>query len=150
MLAVQHFDQRLGEQRKIALALAQRRQRNLKNIQAVIQILAQFALAQRVFEHFVGGRDHAHIHCDLGLSAQPPHAGILQHAQQLGLRAHRHLADFIQQQRAVLRQLETARAPLHRAGERAFFVAEQFALHQRFGQRRAVDGDERTVAPRAK
>jgi hypothetical protein len=29
----------------------------------------------------------------------------------------------------------------HRAGERAFFVAEQFALQQRFGDRGAVDAD---------
>ena len=102
-----------------------------------------------VLEHFVGGRDHAHVHGDLAFSAQPAHAGVLQHAQQLGLRAHRHFGDLIQQQRAVLRQLEAAGAPLHRAGERALFVTEQLALHQRFGQRRAIDGDERPVAPRA-
>jgi len=33
--------------------------------------------------------------------------------------------------------------------ERASLVAEQFALEQRFGKRRAVDGDERCVANRA-
>ena len=36
-----------------------------------------------------------------------------------------------------------------RAGERAFFVAEQFAFEQRFGNRGAVDADVIRVAPLA-
>ena len=32
-----------------------------------------------------------------------------------------------------------------RAGERAFFVAEQFRFEKRFGKRRAVDFDQRTA-----
>ena len=40
VLAIEHFDERFGEHRQIALALAQRRQRNLKNVQAVVQIFA--------------------------------------------------------------------------------------------------------------
>ena len=43
------------------------------------------------------------------LAAQPPHLGILQDAQQLGLRLHGHFADFVEQQRAVLGQFEAAR-----------------------------------------
>src|SRR5260221_4195073 len=35
------------------------------------------------------------------------------------------------------------------AGERAFFVAEEFALHQVFGNGAAVDGDELRLAARA-
>ena len=34
-------------------------------------------------------------------------------------------------------------------GERALLVAEQFAFQQRFGERRAVDGDERLIAAAA-
>ena len=74
---------------------------------------------------------------------------ILQNAQQLGLRLHGHLADFVQQQRAVLRHLEAAGAPLGGARERALLVAEQFAFDQRFRQRRAIDGDKRSLPPRA-
>jgi len=36
-------------------------------------------------------------------------------------------------------------APRLRAGERAAFVTEQFALQQRLGNRRTIDGDERSV-----
>ena len=41
--------------------------------------------------------------------------------------------------------LELADALRQRAGEGAFFVAEEFAFEQVFGDRRAVDGDERLV-----
>ncbi len=68
------------------------------------------AAPDRLVRHFVGGRDHAHIHFEFGFAAEPPHLGIFQDAQQFGLGQHRHFADFIQQQRAVLRHFEAARA----------------------------------------
>src|SRR5204862_2673875 len=43
----------------------------------------------------------------------------------------------------AVRALEAAGAPTGRRGERAFLVAEDFALEQGFGNRRAVDGEER-------
>ena len=38
--------------------------------------------------HFVGGGHHPHVHFEFGLAAQAAHLGILQDAQQLGLRRH--------------------------------------------------------------
>ena len=49
----------------------------------------------------------------------------------------------------MLRQLEATLSPLHGAGEGAFFMPEQLALHQRLGHRGTVDGDERTIGARA-
>ncbi len=107
------------------------------------------AAANGLFRHLVGGRHHAHVHLEFGLAAQPPHLGIFQDAQQLGLRLHGHFADFVQQQGAVLRHFETAGAALRGAGERAFLVSEKLAFDQGFRQRGAVDGDERPLPPRA-
>ena len=45
-----------------------------------------------------------------------------------------------------MRLLELSRLATGRAGERAFFVAEQFAFQKRFAEGRAVQTDERTVA----
>ncbi len=83
-------------------------------------------------------------------AAQAAHFVILQHAQQLGLRRRGHLADFVEQQRAAVGQLEAADAAFGGAGERAALVAENFALHQRFGNGGAVDGHEGTVGARRK
>jgi len=55
---------------------------------------------------------------------------VFKHAQQLGLRGNRHLTDLIQQQRTFFRQLKASGAPLHGAGESAFFVAKDLAFNQ--------------------
>ena len=73
------------------------------------------------------------------MAAEPLEAALLEHAQQLGLRDQRHVADLVEEQRAVVGQLEASRLAIVRAGERAFLVAEDFRLEQRVGQRRAVD-----------
>ena len=122
---------------------------DVENVEAVEEVLAQVAAAHRLLGHFVGGGHQPHVHFEFGLAAQAAHFGILQDAQQFGLRRHRHLADFVQQQGAVLGHFEAAGAALGGAGEGALFVAEQFAFDQRFGQRGAVDGDERPLPARA-
>ena len=63
---------------------------------------------------------------------------LLQHAQDLGLRAGAHVPDFVQEQAAAVALLEAADALLVGAGERALLVAEQLRLEQVLLQRRAV------------
>ena len=94
----------------------------------------------------VGRGNQPHVDGLFLLSAEAPDRAFLQHAQQLGLNARRDLGDLVEEQRAGVRQLEAARAPIDRAGERAALVAEDFVLEQRFRNRRAVDRDERMLA----
>src|SRR5690606_33495580 len=70
------------------------------------------------------------------------------HAQHLGLRGRRHVADLVEDQRAAVGLLELARAILGGAGERALHVAEELALDQLRGTRRAVHLDQRLLAAR--
>src|SRR5262249_20951592 len=72
-------------------------------------------------------------------------AALGQRAQELGLEERRHLADLVEKQRSAVGQLELANLGAHRAGERAFLVAEQLRLEERRGQRRAIDRNERAV-----
>ena len=55
----------------------------------------------------------------------------------------RHLADFVEKDRALVGDFEQAALVLVGAGEGAFDVAEQFAFEQSLGKRATVDGDER-------
>ena len=71
---------------------------------------------------------------------------LLQRAQELGLQAHVHLGDLVEQQRAAVGLLELADAARDGAGEGALLVAEQLALEQLLGDRGAVDRDERAFA----
>ncbi|VVE04435.1 hypothetical protein PNO31109_02287 [Pandoraea nosoerga] len=94
----------------------------------------------------VCGGDHAHVARHGLRRAKPQYLALLQHAQQARLQRHRHFADFVQENRAVVGRLEKARlAAAPRAGERPFLVAEQLALEQGFRKRRAVDRHERIV-----
>ena len=145
-----HLRQQRGHQlRQVLLVIAQRRHGNVEDVQPVVQVVAQMSLRHRLFRNLVGGRQHAHVHRGFHLAAQAPQLAVFQHAQQLGLGADGHFADFVQQQRAALGQFEAADAALQRAGECALLVAEDFAFDQRFRNGGAVDGDERLALARA-
>ena len=101
----------------------------------------------RLGEVAVGGGDDAHVDLALLAGADRANAAALEHVEQLRLQRGRHLADLVEKQRAAVGLGEEAGAIGDRAGERAFDVAEQLALEQRLGQRRAVDRDE---APRSR
>src|SRR6185312_16024840 len=79
------------------------------------------------------------------LPADALEPALLEHAQELGLKAERQLADLVEEQRAAVGHLEPAGLLFGRAGERALLVTEQLALDQRLGQRGAVDGDARAL-----
>src|SRR5207247_3155205 len=59
-----------------------------------------------------------------------------------------HLPHLVEEDRAAVGQLEPAQSALRGTRERALLVAEQLALEQRIGDRRAVHRDERLAAPR--
>jgi len=94
------------------------------------------------------GDNHAHIHCDGALAADALHLAFFQHAQQLGLHGERHVADLIEEDGSVLRLLKLAEMASGRAGERSFFVPEQFRFNQLRRDRSAVQRDERAARPR--
>ena len=75
-----------------------------------------------------------------------PERPLLQHAQELRLRGRRHLADFVEEQRAAVRQLERALPPRDGARERALLVAEQLGFEQGVGNGGAVERHERLSA----
>ena len=70
----------------------------------------------------------------------------LDHAEQLGLLFGRQDVDFVEQQRAAAGGGELAFAVAVGPGERAFDVAEQFALDQIRRQSAAGDGAEAVFA----
>ena len=133
----------LDEYGNVVAPLAQRRDHHRHDIEAIVQVLAETAGTDLVLELLVRRRQHAHVHRARLGAADARHLAVLQHAQHLGLRGERHVADFIEEERAAVRLLELAGPVLHRARERALHVAEQLALDQLAGNRRAIDLDKR-------
>src|SRR4029077_14511163 len=74
---------------------------------------------------------------------------LLQSAQELGLQVHRNIADFIEEQSAVISQFEAAALLDQRSRERTFFMTEQFALPQSRRNGRTVEADECSRTARA-
>src|SRR5207249_12118263 len=91
----------------------------------------------------------AHIHRNRLRSADTLKGLLLEDAQEFHLRVGRQVADFIEEERALVRLLEAPDAPLVRASERAAFVAEQFAFEQILRYCSAIDRDERRFGARA-
>ena len=95
----------------------------------------------------VGRGDDPHVHLGRLLGAEPlQHAG-LEGAEQLGLGLEVEVAHLVEEQGALVRQLEAAQPALGGAGEGAALVAEHLGLDQLARNRRAVHRDERLRAP---
>src|SRR5271155_656076 len=104
-----------------------------KHVQAVEQITAEFLFFDRAGEVAIGSSDQAHVHVDGLRPPQTLEVLVLQYAQQLGLQLQRNLSNFVEQQRALVRQFEPTKLLAYRSGERSLFVSEQFAFqHSRW------------------
>src|SRR5690606_10101814 len=106
------------------------------------QVLAEKALVDEAAQLLVGGRDDADIRLDGRAPSDSRVFTLLKHAQQTRLRLHRHVANFVEEERAALGLFEATGRTLLRAGERALLVAEEFRLDQVTRDRGHVDGDE--------
>ena len=81
-------------------------------------------------------------------AADPLDLAFLNRAQQLGLQVEPQIADLVEEQRAVRRELELAELLPVRAGERPRSWPNSALSASSRGNRREVDGDERRVGVR--
>ena len=138
-VGVQAFAFGLGEEvvheiGNILGALAQWRKTKRHHVEAKEQILAKQPLLDEDAEILVGGGDDAHVGLDRRAAADGGVLALLQHAQKPRLSLHRHVADFVEKQRAAVGLLKQARLVDAGVGEGALAVPEQLALDERLGQ----------------
>jgi hypothetical protein len=93
---------------QVSRAVAQRRHLDAEDVQAVVEILAERPIAHQRSQVAVRGGDHAHIDRHGLDRADRQHLFLLQHTQQARLQRRRHIADLVEEQRAVVRRLEQA------------------------------------------
>ena len=94
--------------------MPQRRQLDRDHVQPVVEVGAEAALGHLLLEIRVGRRHQPAVDLDRLRAADRDDLALLQRAQQLHLRRERHLADFVEEERAALGDLEQAlpnRAP---------------------------------------
>ena len=127
--------------------LAQRRNAQLELAQAVKKIFAEAPFVHRQFKILIGSGNYSHINCDFSVPAQTVIWRAVQHAQQFHLDLRLQFANFVQKNRALVRQFEQTGLRAIGAAEGSLFVAEQFTFHQMFGQGGAVDIHQRMFVP---
>uniref|UniRef100_A0A0N5A5Z1 PE-PGRS family protein n=1 Tax=Parastrongyloides trichosuri TaxID=131310 RepID=A0A0N5A5Z1_PARTI len=139
------LDEVVGQHGDVAGAFAQRRQAQVHDVQPVQQVFAERPLGHRLGQVAVGGGDDADVDGHrLGAADAVDHP-LLNGAQQLGLKAGVHFADFVQQKRAAVGLLELADAARHGAGKGPLLVTEQLGFQQVIRDGGAVDADEGLV-----
>src|SRR6185295_2531651 len=98
-------------------------------------------LTDRLDDVAVGRGNKTDVHMLFLIATDAREGPVFEKTQQLGLERTTHVADLVEENRSTARLLHAARLLPERAGEGALLVAEQFALEQRFGNRRAIDAD---------
>ncbi len=68
----------------------------------MVQVLAEAAVANLLFQIPMSRHHHPHIDANRSRSAHALNLAFFQYAQQLRLHHRRHIADFIQKQRALM------------------------------------------------
>src|SRR4030095_11352144 len=82
----------------------------------------------------VRGRQDACVDLDVALSAQPRELPVLEHLQQLGLERGAHLADLVEEDRALVRVFELPELALLGAREGPLLEPQQLALPELRGE----------------
>ena len=139
----------LRQRRDVFRAVAKRWEVNGENAEPVVKVLAEAAGFDFAGKVSIRRGDDAHIHRARAIFTELLELAFLQDTQQLALEFERHFADFIQEQRAAIGQLESADTVLHRSRKGATDVAEEFALEQFARDGGAVHTHERGRCARA-
>ena len=139
-----------GQERDVSPPFPQRRQPDGEAVQPVVKVLAEASFLHLRLHVLVRGGDDADVGADRARAADAEDLPGLDGAEQLHLHGGGDLADLVQEQHALVRDLEQAGLAHDRAGERALLVAEQLALQQAFRHGGAVDGDEGLRGARAR
>src|SRR5206468_244494 len=112
------------ERRDVLAARAERRERDLDDREAVVEVLAERAFVHASRERTVRRREDAHVDRLLKVTSEAANGARLDRAQELRLDVERQLADLVEEDRAAVRLFEDASTIHLRAAERAAHVAE--------------------------
>jgi hypothetical protein len=99
----------LAKRRNVFAAVRQARDVDADHVQAVEQVLTEFASLHQGFQVLVRRGDDAHVDLHRHMTAHAVELAVGQNPQQTRLRVRRHVADFIEEQRAAVGLLESGR-----------------------------------------
>src|SRR5262249_8222103 len=126
----ERFQKITRQQSNVIDSFPQRRQFQMKDIQTIEKILAQFSLFDRGGGNAIRSGDNSHRYRDNCGAADAADLPFLQYTKKLGLNLRSHLGDFVKEQCAAIRLFEASLMSLDGVGKSALLVAEELAFHQ--------------------
>ena len=132
----------LRQRHDIVCPIAEWGDRHLNYVEPVIEINAELALLDRLFQVAVRGRNHPQVHLHILGASQAPKLLSFEYTQEFRLHGQRKLTDFIEKARSAGGDFQDAALLSSRVGKGALFIAEQLAFQQGFGDCRAVHCQE--------
>ena len=106
VLAIEVAQERLGQERDVFPALAQRRHADHDRAEALEEVGSKAPRCRLDHEIAIRRRDDAHVHAARVLAEDSLELAIAQHAQEPNLHRWRRLVDTIQEQRSPVRRLQ--------------------------------------------
>src|SRR5882762_7676603 len=117
--------------------------------EAIIEVLAEAAFRNLLFELLVRSGNDADIHIRFFRTADRANLSFLQDTIQLHLHGQAHISDLVHEERAAVGGLEEALAVFVSPGKSSLHITEEFGLQESLRERATVDGDKRSLCPNA-
>src|SRR5205823_10327576 len=141
-LLVERGEESRYEAWNVLLALPERRDPDLDDVQAIVEIFPELTPGNRLLEIAIRRRDDTRVDVDRAVTADPRETKILQHVQELRLERQGQFRDLVEIEGTGVRVLELSRFAAVRPREGSFLVSEEFGLEQAVRDGGAVDLDE--------
>ena len=136
------FQEVLGQRGDLLAALAERRDGEADDGEAVVEVFAEASLGDEALEVGVGRGDHAHVDADGPRVAEGLDLARLEESQQLRLDVEAQLADLVEEEGASGGGADDAGEVGGGAGEGPAAVAEELAVDHLARDGRAVERHE--------
>ena len=148
VLLVQFLQEAVEKGQHIPRPLPQGRDGDRYHVETIEQVFPEGLGAHHFGQVPVGGGDDSDIHGNGAGAAHPLDLTLLEHPQQLDLHIQGQLPNLVQEDGALVRQLERAHLSMAAGpGKGPLLIAEQFALYEGRRDGAAVDGEEPLLPP---
>ncbi len=112
------------QERDVFGSLAERREAHGDNVEAIVEVRAEFLLPDHCLQVPVRGGDESRVRAERSGASQSLKLALLQYPQKLRLQFEGDLADLVKKRSPPVRQLEPADALRDCPGERSSLMAE--------------------------
>src|SRR5579872_7144760 len=138
----------VDEEGNVVAALAQRRQRNGKDIETIKKVGSKAPVGYHLLQVLVGSRHDADIDSNSAGTSESFKFLLLKDTQKFGLEFDGEIADLVEEERPAVGELEPANPGGDGSGEGAAFNTEQLAFEEPGWNGSAIHLDEWSIGAR--